>query len=215
MQKKINILLALIFGLFGLFFMNPILADQSSSSSTSPVATLNSAADEMISALAKNKAKLKSAEADPIINKIVNQILIPHIDFDHMAGAVLGRQYWIKATPDQKQAFIREFTHLVTSTYAAALASYDDDRVQFYPLRENYSNLNSVTVNSVVIRKSGQKIPISYNLIRRGNTWKVYDYNIENVSMSQSYRSQFSDQLAQSGMAGLIQRLAEHNRGKK
>ena len=69
-----------------------------------------------------------------------------------------------------------------------------------------------MTVRSMIIRHTGQKIGVDYNVVRSGDSWKVYDFSIENVSMVQSYRSQFSDVLPQQGMAGLLQRLKAHNK---
>jgi phospholipid transport system substrate-binding protein len=176
----------------------------------SPVTVLNNAANQMITSLAQNKSKLKNG--DGIIYGIVNRVLLPYVDLDRMSMAVVGRQYWTSATPVQKSEFISQFTRLVTSTYAAALASYDDDKVQFFPIRGDYSNSHIVTVRSMIIRRSGQKIRVDYNVVRSGDSWKVYDFSIENISMVQSYRSQFSDVLAQQGMAGLLQRLKSHNK---
>lgn len=173
---------------------------------SSPGEVMDQTANQMISALEKNKARLKSS--DGVIYSIVQRTLIPHIDLNRMAGSVVGRDYWSKASASQHQTFIREFTKLVISTYAAALASYDGDQVKFHPTRADGS---TVVVNSIIIRKNGQKIPISYNLVREGETWKIYDFNIENISMVQSYRSQFSDILASSGMNGLMQKLISHN----
>lgn len=175
----------------------------------SPVTVLNNAANQMLSSLAENKSKLNKGNG--IIYNIVNRVLLPYIDLDRMGMAVVGRQYWTSATPAQKAEFIKQFTHLVTSTYAAALASYNDDKVQFFPLRSDYNSSRILTVKSVIIRRNGQKIAVDYNVIRDGDSWKVYDFSIENVSMVQSYRSQFSDVLAKQGMAGLLNRLKSHN----
>jgi phospholipid transport system substrate-binding protein len=177
---------------------------------TSPVTVLNTAANQMLSSLAQNKARIKQNPS--IIYGIVSKDLLPYIDVDRMSMAVVGRDAWTNATPAQKSEFINQFTHLVTSTYAAALASYDDDRVQFFPLRADYTNSRALTVRSVIIRRSGQKIAVDYNVVRSDSTWKVYDFSIENVSMVQSYRSQFSDVLAHQGMGGLLQRLKAHNK---
>jgi phospholipid transport system substrate-binding protein len=163
----------------------------------------------MLSSLAENKSRLN--KGDGIIYGIVNRILLPYIDLDRMSMAVVGRQYWASATPAQKSEFIKQFTHLVTSTYAAALASYNDDKVQFFPLRADYTSSRILTVKSVIIRRTGQKIEVDYNVVRNGDTWKVYDFSIENISMVQSYRSQFSNVLASQGMAGLLKRLQAHN----
>ncbi len=175
----------------------------------SPVTVLNTAANQMLSSLAQNKARLQQ---DNVIYNIVSKNLLPFVDVDRMSMAVVGRQAWSSATPAQKSEFINQFTHLVTSTYAAALASYNDDKVQFFPLRENYATSRALTVRSVIIRRTGQKIAVDYNVVRTGDSWKVYDFSIENVSMVQSYRSQFSDVLAQQGMSGLLQRLKTHNK---
>jgi len=179
----------------------------------SPVTVLNKAADEMLASLAQNKSRLKNG--DSIIYGIVNRVLVPYVDLDRMSMMVVGRQYWTSATPAQKTEFINQFTRLVISTYAAALASYDDDKVQFFPLRGDYASSNILTVRSVIIRRSGQRIRVDYNVVRSGNSWKVYDFSIENISMVQSYRSQFSDVLAQQGMAGLLKRLQAHNKNIK
>lgn len=175
----------------------------------SPVTVLNTAATQMLASLEKNKGQLKKGNG--VIYNIVKQNLLPFVDVDRMSMAVVGRQYWQTATAAQKSEFVDQFTRLVTSTYAAALASYDDDKVQFFPIRGDYASSRAVMVRSQIIRRSGQKIEVDYNVVRSGDSWKVYDFSIENVSMVQSYRSQFSDVLAQQGMAGLLQRLKAHN----
>ena len=46
---------------------------------------------------------------------------------------------------------------------------------------------------------SSKEIPITYRVILKDGTWKVYDVVVENVSLVQNYRTQFSDILAKSG----------------
>ncbi len=177
----------------------------------SPVAVLDKVSKNMIGALEKNKRALKSQR---IIFSIVNRTLIPHIDLNLMSAYVIGRP-WRGTTSAQRQDFIKQFTRLVTSTYAAALSSYDGDVVRFYPLRVNYQKRKIVTVNSMIVRRNGRKIQVSYNMIRRGNTWKVYDFSIEGISMVNSYRSQFAGVLANQGMKGLLVRLRRHNQASR
>jgi phospholipid transport system substrate-binding protein len=42
--------------------------------------------------------------------------------------------------------------------------------------------------------------------------WKVYDITVENVSLVITYRSQFGEEVARSGIDGLIASLTEKNR---
>jgi len=177
----------------------------------SPATQLQTVANNMISQLESNKSQLNNFS---VIRRIVNQVLIPHVDVDRMSSAVVGR-YWRAATPAQRSQFEKEFSYLVTTTYASALSSYDGDVVRFQPLRGNYETAQTTTVNSVVVRKSGQRIEISYDVARHDDQWKVYDFSIEHVSMVQSYRSQFQDVLAQGGMQALLTRMQTHNQSGK
>lgn len=174
----------------------------------SPTAQFQSVANRMITQLESNKSQLHKMS---VIRRIVNQVLLPNVDLNRMSASVVGNA-WRTATSAQKTQFKKDFSYLVTTTYAAALSSYNDDRVVFQPVRGGYESAQTTRVNSEIIRKSGQRIKITYDLVRAGNSWKVYDFSIEHVSMVQSYRAQFSGVLAQGGMPALLSRIQNHNR---
>jgi phospholipid transport system substrate-binding protein len=176
----------------------------------SPVAMIQSIANQLTSTLAQNKSILSSSRASSFINAQVNRIVVPNVNMTYMAQSVVGRYYWNQATPAQRTAFIQQFKRLVIANYAAALASYDDDQVKVYPLRSAAQGL--VTVRSVIIRKNGQRIPINYDMSNSSGRWLINDFTIENVAMTANYRSQFANTLAQSGMGGLLKSLTAHNR---
>src|SRR5260221_56998 len=96
----------------------------------SPITMLQNAANQMLSYLQQHQAELNGQPQ--LISGIVERVLVPQIDVNRMAGLVVGRQAWQAASPVQRQLFIAEFKKLVISTYANALASYDNDQVQFY-----------------------------------------------------------------------------------
>lgn len=174
----------------------------------SPTTQLQQIANRMIAQLESNKSKLHSMG---VIRRIVNQTLLPNVDMDRMSSSVVGRD-WRTATPAQRAQFEKEFSYLVTTTYASALSSYNGDKVNFQPIRGDYASSQTLRVNSLIVRPNGQRIPITYDVLRSGNAWKVYDFSIEHVSMVQSYRSQFSGVLANGGMPALLARLQNHNK---
>jgi len=176
----------------------------------SPTAQLQTVANKMISQLESNKSQLHNMS---VIRRIVNQVLIPNIDVDRMSASVVGR-YWRTATPAQRTAFESEFSYLVTTTYASALSSYNHDKVTFQPSRDDAS-VQTTRVHSVITRANGQRIPITYDVTRHGDSWKVYDFSIEHISMVQSYHSQFADVLQSGGMPALLARLKSHNNSSK
>ncbi len=174
----------------------------------SPATQLQQIANRMITQLESNKSQLHSMN---VIRRIVNQTLLPNVDMDRMSSSVVGRD-WRTATPAQRTQFEKEFSYLVTTTYASALSSYNGDKVNFQPIRGDYATSQTLRVNSLIVRPNGQRIPITYDVLRNGNAWKVYDFSIEHVSMVQSYRSQFAGVLASGGMPALLARLQGHNK---
>lgn len=188
-----------------------LIASVASADMDSPMSMLQSVSDRMIVELEQNKATLTKPG---VIQNIVDTVLIPHIALSYMGMSVVGRDGWSKANATERSEFIRQFTRLVTSTYSAALASYDGDKVKVFPVRENWQDKRIIQVHTLIVRRSGQKIPVIYNMVKTNQGWLVYDFSIENVSITRSYRAQFAGVLAKSGMPGLLERLRQHNQSK-
>lgn len=167
----------------------------------SPVDMLQQVSNQMISQLDQNRGNINKQ----VIGGIVNRILLPHVDLESMSRSVVGREYWMKATPEQREQFKRAFTNLVINVYSAPLSSYNGETIEFKPMRDTSSARPQV--ESIVVRKNGQRIPVSYRLVQSGGNWKVYDFSVEGISMVSSYRSQFDTILQQNGMAGLLNKL--------
>jgi phospholipid transport system substrate-binding protein len=172
-----------------------------------PVMVLRRMSVRLLNGFEKNQLQLNQPG---VICKLVDEIILPHVALNHMAASVVGRAHWLAATPLQRGEFIKEFQYLVITTYSAALSSYDKDKIEFYPLRGGF-NHPTVTINSVIIRDSDQRINIAYKVLRDSDSWKIYDFSIEDISLVQSYNAQFAGILSSEGMKGLIQQLREHN----
>lgn len=175
-----------------------------------PLAMLKDVSADIMQTLAKNKSRIK--KDIPYLEKLVREKIVPYFTVSTMSRSVVGRSAWKSATEPQKDKFKKEFTEMVVGIYAAPLADFDDDKVTFMPLRGNLDKVTRVQVDSVIVRKTGQRIPVSYRLVKIGGSWKVYDFSIEDVSMVHSFRSQFSSVLRQGGFAGLLQKVESHNR---
>lgn len=170
----------------------------------SPVAILQSASDQMLSALSHTQNR-----NEPVLYDLVKRILLPHVDLDQMSEMVVGK-YWQDATPSERIAFKKEFTQFVTRTYSTALSSYTNETVQFFPIRGGAVG-ERVQVESVINQKNGPPVSVSYQMLHTGSTWKIYDFSVEHVSIVQNYHSQFEDILRREGLGGLNRKLAQQN----
>lgn len=144
------------------------------------------------------------------ITELAEEKILPHFDFERMSRMVLGKN-WSKASKEQKERFISEFRTLLIRTYASALAKYKNQTIDYKPLRAD-PGATEVTVKTQILQANGPALPVDYSLIKNGDAWKVYDVVIEGVSLVTNYRGQFSTEVRQSGMDGLIQRLADKNK---
>ncbi len=193
-----------------LLIMSTVLS-QVSWAQSSPVPMLENTANQIISTLKQNKASLK--QNHKIIHQAVERYLLPNVDLEGMSRSVLGRQAWNKATAAERQEFTHVFTELVIRTYSNPLAEYTDETVKFLPLRGALDG-HFTRVNSIIMRSSGQRIPLTYSLIAKNNGWKIYDLSVEGVSLLQSFRSQFGQILQNSSMQELILQMQKNSTSK-
>lgn len=204
--------LFLNFFLFMFIWLNvfSVKAEAAATMQGNPVALLQYIANNMIKQLKINKATLKTKPQT--VYRLAYQYVVPYADLPEMSRRVLPPAIWNSSTSAQRMQFQKEFTTLLIRTYASALTSYEDQVVQFYPVRGGYQGLNNVEVSSE-ITGSNTNVHVTYRLLRIGSVWRLYDMSVEGVSLIDSFRSQFADILSQGDMNLLLKRLARHNSG--
>lgn len=173
-----------------------------------PMKMLQSIANNMISELKKNKDTLKTNPRR--VYSIANRLVVPYADIDEMSGRVLSPEVWGKMSVAQRKQFDAEFTTLLVRTYSSALAAYKDQVITFFPIRGGIEGKNRVEVNSE-INSDGNIIRVTYRLLLKGSSWKLYDMSVEGVSLLESFRSQFSELLKQGDVNTLLKKMSNHN----
>ena len=159
---------------------------------------------------------ITSIKSDPEIQKgniprvvdLVEKKIVPHTDMRRTTQLAMGKN-WSKASPEQQNQLIMEFKNLLIRTYSGALSQLRDQTVQYKPLRAA-PNDTDVIVRTVVVGKA-DPIPLDYRLEKTNDGWKVYDINIMGAWLIEAYRNQFTNQISQNGVDGLIRFLQERN----
>ena len=159
---------------------------------------------------------ITSIKSDPEIQKgniprvvdLVEKKIVPHTDMRRTTQLAMGKN-WSKASPEQQNQLIMEFKNLLIRTYSGALSQLRDQTVQYKPLRAAPGDTD-VIVRTVVVGKA-DPIPLDYRLEKTNDGWKVYDINIMGAWLIEAYRNQFTNQISQNGVDGLIRFLQERN----
>ncbi|MCF6217452.1 MAG: ABC transporter substrate-binding protein [Gammaproteobacteria bacterium] len=158
----------------------------------------------------KIKADRQQIQNDPErLFRLVDEVVLPHFDFEKMSKWVLGK-YWRKADQAQRQQFVYEFRQLLVRTYAKALLENVDQPVDFLPLRAKADAVD-VTVSTEIPQDGGFPIPINYKMHLNDDGWKVYDVNIDGISLVTNYRTSFSSEIRKNGIDGLLAKLSSRS----
>jgi len=160
-----------------------------------------------VMSLVKSDPEIQKGNISRVVD-LVEKKIVPYTDMRRTTQLAMGRN-WSKATPEQQSQLIFEFKNLLIRTYSGALSQLRDQTVQYKPLRSSPSDTD-VIVRTVVIGKS-DPIPLDYRLEKTNDGWRVYDINIMGAWLIEAYRNQFTNQISQNGVDGLIKFLQERN----
>jgi phospholipid transport system substrate-binding protein len=146
----------------------------------------------------------------PRIMDIVNRDILPYTDTRRTTQYAMGR-FWRTATPEQQDQVVEQFKQLLIHTYSGALALVNTNQKFEYPPSPAESSSTDVVVRTIAPGNNGQ-VEIDYRLYKSPRGWRVYDMNVLGAWLIQTYRTQFSDKIQQSGVDGLIQFLNDRNK---
>lgn len=147
--------------------------------------------------------KLKSESAKELKKDKLRVIYTRMFDEVELSRRALSR-HWNSLTPAQRKEFVPLFRQVLEKAYADKILDYTNEKIIFD--RETPLAENQVEVQTRVVTAS-KEIPISYRLIQKEGTWKVYDVVVENVSLVLNYRTQFNEILAKNTPEQLLETL--------
>ena len=162
-----------------------------------PRAILNSKWDAVISILRNKDIDQKVKE------KQIDKIVTPIFDFPLMAKLSLGRKHYSKLDESQLKKFTQLFSQRLKKSYWEKIALYKDEAILFKSTEKKKS---TYLIPTELIYKD-KKVAIIYKLRNVEKCWKIYDVEIQGVSVLLTYRSQFDEILRHGTVKELLSRL--------
>jgi phospholipid transport system substrate-binding protein len=176
--------------------------------SQTPDALIKQVSEEVIDTIKGDKA-IQTGNVQKIF-ALVDSKVMPHVDFQRMTAACVGR-YWRTASPEQQKRLQDEFKTLLIRTYAGALTQVRDQTVELKPMRASPED-KEVVVRTEVRGGRGDPIQLDYRLEKTEAGWKIYDVNVLGVWLVEQYRSSFAQEIGANGIDSLIAKLVEKNK---
>ena len=171
-----------------------------------PLATLKAPVEKVLAIL--KDPQYADGQAQEAQQQAIRAIVTEVFDFLEISKRALARK-WLAFSPDERRQFTDNFTELLLNTYTGQIqGDYTGEEVEF-----NGQEMLSKTKASVksTIFRNNVETPVAYSMINRKGTWRVYDIQVEGISLVGNYRSQFRKILSKETPAQLIARIAEKN----
>lgn len=192
-MKKIYMFLALFLG-----FSSMALADINKDEAV-----------DMVKALTKEGIEQlvdTSATSDEK-NKRFERLFTQNLDLDFIGKYVLGR-YWRTANAQQRREFINLYRDFNVKIWSKRFDEFRGKKFVFAGTSAA-NNPNQIFVNTNVPMKEGKPASVKWRVYDHNGKLKIIDIIIENVSLAQTARNEYTSFIAKSpkGIDGLLENL--------
>jgi len=140
----------------------------------------------------------------------VAEIVEPIFDFLLMSKLSLGRKYWPGLSKKNQDKFVYLFTKRLEEAYLRKIDVYTDEKMT---VEEPVRVKRKIHVPTALISKD-KKISILYKFYKSQNEWKIYDLEVEGVSLIRTYRSQFTESLQNGTIEELMKKMEKMDSDK-
>ena len=135
------------------------------------------------------------------------KLVLARFDFSEMTKRSLG-QHWKSLNPAQQKQFVDAFTQWQLISFGRFVRSSRGDEVQF---NRELQDGKEVRVDTKVVRRYSDDLPIDYWLHNVNGQWKVFNMVIDHVDITKNVNAQFGRVVAKSSLQELLQRVKDQN----
>lgn len=158
---------------------------------------------DRVMAIQNNAALSQGARSQEI-----HQIVSSSFDFNEMAKDVLGPTYG-QLNSGQRNEFIETFRYLFQDSYSRMVLNFlKNENIEYGQATQGAGKAKVDTV----IKRPNENIPVTY-LMHSVGGWKLYDVNVDGVSILSTYRSQFGNVIRTKSFNYLIDKMKQQRRG--
>lgn len=159
--------------------------------------------EERTAAIAKVLEKPDSEARNAELSRELNKTL----DFAFLASQAFG-EHWEARTPEERTEFLDLLQRMLQRSY--------EDRLSGRTLNEDYTitygderTRDSRAFVRGEVTREGKTYPVVYRLYRDGESWRIYDLVIDDISLEETYREGYVPIIEDSGWSELIRLMRE------
>ncbi len=162
-----------------------------------PTEAIRGRVDQVLGALRDRDAPSDARRAR--IRQIADEIF----DMEEISRRSLG-PHWRERTPTEREEFVTLFGQLLERNYLGTIERYQGEQVAY--VGEAIEG-DLPVVRTTIRTTRGTMVPVDYRMMQRGQRWRIYDVDVEGISLIRNYRAQFNTIIHRSSYQGLVERL--------
>ena len=181
--------------LFSVFLFQPAMADDLQEVDR----LIRNTVDEVLKVI-HDTGLTKTVKIERIMD-----VVSPVFDLPLMAKLALGRTHWPKLTDEQRNEYTDLFVKQLRSSYLGKVELVADETIEFDPPVMEKNRIYFTTR----VKTKDEPIKLVYKLYKGKARWRVYDVEIEDVSIIKSYGLQYNQILQNGNAEDLIKSMQE------
>ena len=135
-------------------------------------------------------------------NKRVLDLVSPHFDFPLMAKLALGKNHWPSDEAKQKE-FVDTFIDQLIGSYVSKIEGAVNDTISYEAPKVAKDRM----MLKSIVSSAGQDFEIIYQLHSKSGPWKIWDVEIEGISIRKTFNRQYAEFLQKKSLDELITEL--------
>lgn len=144
------------------------------------------------------------------INELVDGIILPICDLERMSKYILAK-HWKSATDEQRIAFTTQFKQILIRNYGNHLAEHSDSKVTVLSNNVSDEKLYQTVSTKLKTKIGSRPFQLDYVFRVTEESSKIVDVRIDGMSILKTFRTAFTQEIAETSLAALIERLTLAN----
>ena len=162
--------------------------------------------DQLRTRLERIRQVVTAAESRPENRQAAVAAMDEIFDWPAIAQDVL-RARWEARTAEERDEFTKLFARFFTSVYASKAQLGQAERFEF--LGDSIEGERAVVRTTTIMRR-GDERHVTYRMrLEGGERWKVYEFDVDGISLIGNYRAQFQQVILRGSYGELVKRLRE------
>lgn len=170
----------------------------------SPQEIIEKTSSAVLAALSSDAEEIKDNPSK--INELVNEIILPICDLERMSKYILAK-HWKSASDEQRKAFTSEFQQILIRNYGSHLAEYSDSKVTVLSNNVDEEKLYQTVSTKLETSIGSRPFQLDYIFRVTEESSKVVDVRVDGMSILKTFRTAFTQEIADTSLASLIERI--------